>query len=86
MKNKKIFIAGLLAAATMSACATTPMANVGDANRAAVDQANSKQVVSTAAVPGAPVLHPQMSAAAIQRYLDDRVKETEVSGGFGPGG
>lgn len=86
MTNTKTIFAGLFTATLVSACATTPIAPVGDSNRTAIDQANSKQVVSTTALTGAPTLHPEMSAAAIERYLEDNVKQPESGGSFSPNG
>jgi hypothetical protein len=81
--NKCIFV-GLVSSLGLSACATTLPPQIGVEHRASVEEANNKQIVSTAAVEGAPVLDPAMSAAAIQRYLDGVVKEAEEAGGFRP--
>ena len=86
MTKSKLAIFGLVSAVFVSGCSTTPMSTVGFADRDAVDGANNKQIVSTQAVPGAPVLHPQMNAAAIERYLNDSVKKPESGGSFNPGG
>jgi len=86
MANSKLLIAGLVSAICVSGCATTDSLNFGAEHRAAVEDANSKQIVSTDAVKGAPILHPAMSAAAIQRYLDGEVKDEDETGGFRPEG
>ena len=85
MTNSKLLVIGLVSTICVSGCASTNTLNFGSDHRAAVEDANNKQIVSTDAVKGAPALHPAMSAAAIQRYLDGQVKEEEDSSGFRPG-
>ena len=86
MTISKYICVGLITSLGLSACATTLPSHVGLDHRASIEDANNKQIVSKTAVKGAPILHPEMSAAAIQRYLDDAVKEPEVTGGFSSDG
>ena len=86
MANSKLLVIGLVSAVCVTGCASTNTLTFGSEHRSAVEEATNKQIVSTDAVKGAPTLHPAMSAAAIQRYLDGQVKEEEQSGGFRPGG
>lgn len=61
----------------ISGCATnqTPIAVTTQEERgAAVKAALAKQVVNPNAVAGAPTLHPDKAAAALERYLNDEVK------------
>lgn len=85
MTIRKYIGMGLIISFGLSACTTTS-SHVGVEHREAIDDANRKQIVSTTALEGAPKMHPAMSAAAILRYLDGEVKETEESGGFSSGG
>jgi len=83
MANTKLLVLGFVSALCLLGCASTNTLTFGTEHRFAVENANSKQVVSTEAVKGAPALHPAMSAAAIHRYLDGQVKEIEELEGFG---
>lgn len=86
MTISKYICVGLITSFGLSACATTS-SHVGVDNRTAIDDANRKQIVSTAALKGAPEQHPEMSAAAILRYLSGNVNEPEEGGGgFSSGG
>lgn len=61
-----------------TACATnqTPIAVQSESQRgAAVKSALAKQIVDPNPVAGAPTQHPAKAAAALDRYLNDDVKE-----------
>lgn len=76
MNISKIAIACTTLSILLAGCGTTSSSlrpNFGQA----VETAYDKQVVSSEAVAGAPEMHPEMVAAAIQRYLDDQVKKPE---------
>lgn len=85
MTNTKIILLGLTSMLCSSACTTLPT-QFEIEHRAAVDEANNKQIVSTTALKGAPVRHPALSAAAIDRYLAGEVEELEEEGSFNSGG
>lgn len=85
MTKTKLILLGFASSLCMSACSTIPT-EIGVANRAAFDEANNKQIVSSVALKGAPERDATMTAAAIQRYLEDDVKEPDEGGSFSPGG
>jgi len=82
MKKSKYILAAAVISTCVSACGTTAT-NLRDNFGVAVNSANDKQIVSAAAVPGAPVMNPQVRQAAIDRYLTDTVKELESAGSAG---
>ncbi len=76
MKFSKIALLCTTTSLLLVGCGTTSSNlrhNYGEAADAVLD----KQIVSKTAEKGAPVMHPEMVAAAVQRYLDDAVKEPE---------
>ena len=85
MAKTKLILLGLTSTFCLAACSTTST-HLGVDNREAFDAANNKQNVSSVALKGAPERHPAMTAAAIERYLTDSVKEPVESGGFTSGG
>lgn len=85
MAHSKLVLVSMTAAFLASGCTTTNTI-VGANFTPSVEQAMNKQIVSSEAVKGAPILHPDMTAAAVDRYLSDEVKELEEDSGFGPGG
>ena len=85
MSKTTLIISSSVLAFALAGCETTAghlSPTYGAAQNAAID----KQVVSTAAVPGAPVLDPVMVDAAIERYHTNAVKQPKQAGGSGGGG
>ena len=83
MAISKLVLTGFISSLFLSACSTTIGANMGADHTIAVQEAMNKQIVSSAALTGAPILDPALTAAAIQRHLDGTVKEIEDDdGGF----
>ena len=72
---------GLLA----TACATN-QGMIDPSEGKAYKASFENHVVDKNAVPGAPELHPDKAAAAVERYLTDQVKQPESGGGLGLGG
>ena len=63
---------------TLGACAANTQhmsPSFGQAYQAAM----SKQIVTTAVTPGAPEMHPKKANDAVQRYLDDEIKQPKMS-------
>ncbi len=72
---KKLLITLSIAGLGLSACTTAPSKNLSDNYGNAVNAAKSTQVINPNAVPGAPAMNAARSAAAVERYVNDEVKQ-----------
>ena len=73
---KKLLTTLSITALGLSACATAGTSeNLSDFHGKSVQAAQSTQVINPNAVPGAPAMNAARSAAAVDRYLKDEVKE-----------
>jgi len=78
MTKLQIFIVVLPLTLSLGGCATNTQhisPSYGQAHQAAM----SKQIVTTTVTPGAPVMHSKKANDAVQRYLDDTIKQPKES-------
>jgi len=78
MTRKTKLLFALPISLILCACATNTryiVEDFGEAHNAVL----AKQIVTTAATPGAPVQHPKKANDAVGRYLDDTIKKPKES-------
>jgi hypothetical protein len=79
MSNQKLTIVVVSAIIGLSACETTG-APISERYGQAFQETVNSQIVDETAVPGAPIMNTDLSNAAVDRYLNDQVKQPkEVS-------